>query len=117
MSSSDPVPTINELVESARMHFDNLQADIRNASNRIEHIRLTTLAQEAGHLLTKLERFAQEEERRSSGNQLPTNLFIESTAGAAIAALPITSGDKNSVVITRAVAGGCCGGSNSCVCA
>jgi hypothetical protein len=115
MSSSDPVPTINELVESARMHFDNVQADIRNASNRIEHIRLTTLAQEAGHLLTKLERFALEEERRSSGNQLPTNLFIESTAGAAIA-LPITSGDKNSVVMTRAVAGGCCGGSNSCVC-
>ena len=50
--------TINELVEAARIHFNNLQADIENASTRIEHIRLTTLAQEAAHLLTDLEKFA-----------------------------------------------------------
>lgn len=50
--------TINELVEAARTHFDNVQADINNASTRIEHIRLTTLAQEAAHLLTDLEKFA-----------------------------------------------------------
>lgn len=50
--------TINELVELARLHFNHLQADITNASTRIEHIRLTTLAQEAANLLTNLENFA-----------------------------------------------------------
>jgi hypothetical protein len=50
--------TINELVEAARIHFENVQADIVNASTRIEHIRITTLAQEAAHLLTDLEKFA-----------------------------------------------------------
>jgi hypothetical protein len=52
------VTTINELVELARLHFNHLQADITNASTRIEHIRLTTLAQEAANLLTNLENFA-----------------------------------------------------------
>lgn len=50
--------TINELVEAARTHFNHVQADINNASTRIEHIRLTTLAQEAANLLTNLENFA-----------------------------------------------------------
>lgn len=106
-------PTINELVEAARLHFFHMQADITNASNRIEHIRLTTLAQEAENLLTNLEKFAAANEILCSGMSLPTNELL--TNGAAIA-LPVTSGDKNSVVLTRAVAGGCCGGSNSCVC-
>ena len=104
--------TINELVEAARLHFNHLRADITNASTRIEHIRLTTLAQEAENLLTNLETYAAAEDG-STGSQLTTNEL--STNGAAIA-LPVTSGDKNSVVLTRAVAGGCCGGSNSCVC-
>ena len=51
-------PTINELVEAARLHFNHLRADITNASTRIEHIRLTTLAQEAENLLINLENFA-----------------------------------------------------------
>jgi hypothetical protein len=88
--------TINELVEAARLHFLHLQADITNASNRIEHIRLTTLTQEAANLLTNLEKFA----AAGSGSELPTNELL--TNGAAIA-LPGNSG-------------GCCGGSNSCVC-
>jgi len=104
--------TINELVELARLHFNHLQADITNASNRIEHIRLTTLAQEAENLLINLEKFAAAED--GPGSQLQTNEPL--TNGAAIA-LPIISGDKNSYVLTRAVAGGCCGGSNSCNCA
>lgn len=94
--------TINELVEAARLHFFHMQADITNASNRIEHIRLTTLAQEAANLLTNLEKFAAAEDGStgSTGSQLPTNEL--SSNGAAIA-LPVNSG-------------GCCGGSNSCVC-
>ena len=43
------------IIETARVHYENLKQDIPNASNRIEHIRLTTLAQEAHKLLTDLE--------------------------------------------------------------
>jgi hypothetical protein len=42
------------IVEAARTHYSNLKTDIANAHNRIEHIRLTTLAQEAHNLLTDL---------------------------------------------------------------
>ncbi len=84
--------TINELVELARLHFNHVQADITNASTRIEHIRLTTLAQEAENLLINLEKFA-----AGSTGSIPVQL---STNGAAIA-LP----------------GGCCSDSNNiCVC-
>jgi hypothetical protein len=86
--------TINELVELARLHFNHLQADITNASNRIEHIRLTTLTQEAANLLTNLENFAAA--KSSSGSELLMN--GSTTAGAAI---PVT----------------CCGGQSTCGCA
>jgi len=43
-----------QIVEAARTHYSNLKTDIANAHNRIEHIRLTTLAQEAHNLLTDL---------------------------------------------------------------
>lgn len=49
--------TFAKIIETARAHYENLKADIPNASNRIEHIRLITLAQEAGKLLTELELF------------------------------------------------------------
>jgi hypothetical protein len=49
--------TFSQIIETARAHYENLKADIPNASNRIEHIRLTTLAQEAYSLLTDLELF------------------------------------------------------------
>jgi hypothetical protein len=42
------------IIEAARTHYENLKTDIANAHNRIEHIRLTTLAQEAHNLLTDL---------------------------------------------------------------
>jgi len=42
---------------AARMLYENIKADIENASTRIEHIRLTTLAQEAQNLLTEIEKF------------------------------------------------------------
>lgn len=42
------------LVEAARTHYENLKTDIANAHNRIEHIRLTALANEAHHLYTDL---------------------------------------------------------------
>ena len=49
---------IEELIEAARVHRNNLLADINNASTRLEHVRLTALAQEAENLLTKLEDFS-----------------------------------------------------------
>jgi hypothetical protein len=49
---------IDELIEAARVHRNNLLADINNASNRFEHVRITALAQEAENLLTELENFA-----------------------------------------------------------
>ena len=42
------------IVEAARVHFENLLADINNASTRLEHVRLTALAQEAENLYTEL---------------------------------------------------------------
>jgi hypothetical protein len=49
---------IEDLVAAARTHRDNITADINNASNRLEHVRLTALAQEAENLLTELENFS-----------------------------------------------------------
>jgi hypothetical protein len=43
-----------KIVEAARTHYANLKTDIANAHNRVEHIRLTALAQEAHNLLTDL---------------------------------------------------------------
>jgi len=42
------------IVEAARAHYENLKTDINNSKDRIEHIRLTALAQEAHNLYTDL---------------------------------------------------------------
>jgi hypothetical protein len=47
----------SSIVAAARTHYENLKADIANSKDRIEHIRLTALAQEAHNLLTELESF------------------------------------------------------------
>lgn len=49
--------TFSRIIEAARDHYENLRTDIANASTRLEHIRLTALAQEAHKLLTDLELF------------------------------------------------------------
>ena len=55
--TGNPDLTFSRIIEAARTHYENLKADLPNAANRIEHIRLTTLAQEAYTLLTDLELF------------------------------------------------------------
>jgi hypothetical protein len=45
------------IVEAARVHYENLKTDIANAKDRVEHIRLSALAQEAHNLLTDLRVF------------------------------------------------------------
>ena len=49
---------IEFIIKAAREHFANVTADIQNASTRVEHLRLTALAQEAENLVTSLEDFA-----------------------------------------------------------
>lgn len=46
-----------KIVEAARYHYKNLTADIANAKDRQEHIRLTALANEAHSLLVDLIEF------------------------------------------------------------
>lgn len=43
-----------KIIETARVHYENLKTDINNAKDRIEHIRLTALANEAHKLYTDL---------------------------------------------------------------
>lgn len=49
---------IDFIIRAARDHFANVTADIQNASTRVEHMRLTALAQEAENLVVELENFA-----------------------------------------------------------
>lgn len=49
---------IEFIIQAARNHYANVTADIQNASTRVEHMRLTALAQEAENLVTELENFA-----------------------------------------------------------
>lgn len=53
----DNTRDFSRIIETARTHYVNLKNDIENASTRIEHIRLTTLATAAHNLLTDLESF------------------------------------------------------------
>jgi hypothetical protein len=50
--------SLEEITDAARMLYENIKADIDNAGTRIEHIRLSALAQEAAHLLTDIEDLA-----------------------------------------------------------
>jgi len=53
-----------DIEDSARMLYENIKADIDNASTRIEHIRISSLAQEALNLLTEIEKLV------ASGSQV-----------------------------------------------
>jgi hypothetical protein len=50
-------PKFEDLVEAARLHYENLKADLENASTRIEHLRISVLAQEAENLYINLRMF------------------------------------------------------------
>jgi hypothetical protein len=47
----------SRIIEAARIHYQNLKTDIENSKDRLEYIRLTSLAQEAHNLLTDLRSF------------------------------------------------------------
>lgn len=61
---------LSQIVEAAREHYKTVSSDIANAKDRIEHIRLTALAQQAHNLLLDLISFE-------------TGLVYSHTAGAA----------------------------------
>jgi hypothetical protein len=50
-----------KLAAAARSLYQNLKADIDNASTRIEHIRLTRLTQEAENLVALIDNGQEEE--------------------------------------------------------
>lgn len=43
-----------EILKTARDHYESIKADLPNAKDRVEHIRLSSLAQEAQNLVTDL---------------------------------------------------------------
>jgi hypothetical protein len=45
----------SEINQAARLLYENIKSDISNAGTRIEHIRLSALAQEAANLVTLIE--------------------------------------------------------------
>ena len=49
---------LDKIVEAARYHYKSLTADIANAKDRYEHIRLTALANQAHSLLIELIEFS-----------------------------------------------------------
>lgn len=46
---------MNENLEAARALFTNIKNDLVNATTRLEHIRITALAQEAANLVALIE--------------------------------------------------------------
>lgn len=51
---------LEEILEAAREHAARLHEDIKQASNRVDHIRITTRANEAEHLVQYLEQLLTE---------------------------------------------------------
>jgi hypothetical protein len=49
-----PGTDLSAIIAAARKHYEDLNGDIKNASSRIEHIRLTGFAQSAQNLLFDL---------------------------------------------------------------
>ena len=54
---NSPERDFSRIIEAARFHYAAVLSDIENAKDRIEHIRLTTLAQQARNLVVDLEAF------------------------------------------------------------
>lgn len=78
----------SKIVEAARAHYNNLKTDIANSKDRIEHIRLTALAQEAHNLLTDLVAFEAGLVYSHTNN---VDGYVLSTAGAAV---PTDAGEE-----------------------
>lgn len=61
------------LIEEARALASQLLTDIKQASTRIEHIRLTARANEAAHIVKKLENWLEKPSKTSEISENSTN--------------------------------------------
>ena len=59
----------NRINEAARMLYENIKADINNASTRLEHIRLTALAQEAENLVALIDEIETDLQEGTTSNE------------------------------------------------
>jgi hypothetical protein len=60
-------PKLPEIIQAAQLHYDNSLSDIENASTRIEHLRLSALAEEAKTVLDMLNEYAAGEVKKIVG--------------------------------------------------
>ena len=61
--------TLNEIIELATEHANRLADDVKLASTRIEHVRVTARAQEAVNLLHHLMHFTGELDDEQDGTK------------------------------------------------
>jgi hypothetical protein len=61
-------PKLQDIIQAAQLHYDNSLSDIENASTRIEHLRLSALAEEAKTVLDMLNDFASTEVKKIVGS-------------------------------------------------
>jgi hypothetical protein len=61
-------PKLPDIIQAAQLHYDNSLSDIENASTRIEHLRLSALAEEAKTVLDMLTEYASAEARKIVGS-------------------------------------------------
>ena len=59
----------SEINQAARMLYENIKADINNAGTRLEHVRLTALAQEAENLVALLDNESDDNRGESTDEQ------------------------------------------------
>lgn len=57
--------TLSEIIEELATLTENLHSDVRLASTRLEHIRLTARANEAANLLHNLMNFQADDENKN----------------------------------------------------
>lgn len=54
--------TLNDILEEAYQHAERLSQDVKLASTRIEHVRVTARANEAANLLHHLQKLTEDNE-------------------------------------------------------
>lgn len=63
--------TLNDIIEEAYQHAERLSQDVKLASTRIEHVRVTARANEAANLLHHLQLLTGETETNEVQNGEP----------------------------------------------
>lgn len=64
--------TLNDIIETARQHAERLHEDVRLASTRIEHVRVTARANEAANILHYLQTLTEETTTDETQNGEPS---------------------------------------------